>query len=477
MSKKEDDEEEESRRRFLLEALFIVGDGDKKEGLKLEGQCTTKVSSTNSVRSSRDKPNDRREHGRGRNYTEVTRITQLDTWDCGIACLLMIALWLRDGGEYESESQRFDVKEGNDREDPYAIRDDGDDGDDCRDARLLSERRKVVSEVETESIWTSDLMRQLQSWKTKRTAPSNAEPEPWSSSSSRAARTIPGIESEDGIVFVLASQQVVGADESYRDFQYYQNAFEEDQSRVARTFCDLHRQNVPMLRTTVFRDGLRGRGLSLSTVIDIVERDDCLAILLLDNCVLLGTAENPASPPIPAPTAGHRDGGGSSGGETTRPPYAGHYVILCGTSDNPKHIEIANSGETRSWGGSKQGDEEDANGFCFVVCNPDPLFTLSGANYMFVTPDRLKASWKAQGTDEDIIIYENSNSRSQPQSHKTLDACCNNNADDGGGNEQRKGDDCRFSARIQIIVRENYDVLIQVFWTLYKDHFPPFRRK
>ena len=362
-----DDDEEESRRRFLFRALFH-SDGDHKKGQirphPLASASSVETCTTHEIHN-------RREHvGRDRRkFSKITRISQLETWDCGIACLLMIAKWLRDGRNQDGRCE--------------------DDDEDCRNARMELERTKLLSAVGTESIWTSDLMQQLQLWNTK----SNTTGLLSSASFLGSGKNLNNGLFEESLAFVLASQQIMGADESYRDFQYYQNAFEEDHSRVARTFRDLGRQNIQMLQT---RTKDFTKGLSLSTVIEIVERDDCLAIVLLDNAVLKATLSNTLDD-----------------GETSpRPQYAGHYVILCGTSDDPKHVEIANAGEKccfHDYDSSGIENEEIATSqeFCFVVCNPDPSSTVMGSNYTFVTPRRLESSWRAQGTDEDIIFLRN----------------------------------------------------------------------
>lgn len=436
MSKNVDEEEEEeSRRRFLFRALFLDGDNDGDnvaEEQQRSGQSTAETSvypvySQNNI----DRLDDGEEHGRGSRkctYTKVALISQLETWDCGIACLLMIAHWLRDDREH-----------------------------DCK--RCDDNRAKVLSDVGTESIWTSDLLLQLQSWKTKQMAAKESEKEAWFLPSPRSlAAGITGtIRSEESLIFALASMQVMVADESYRDFQYYENSFEEDQSRVACTFRDLHRQEVPMLKTTTNSrdDGKQkrgGRGLSLSTVIDIVQREDCLAIVLLDNCVLMATTSQ-------------------------NPVYAGHYIVLCGTSDEPSHVKIANSGESHDHRESLQGDESDekTERFCFVLCNPDPLSSIAGSNYMYVTPGRLEASWRAKGTDEDIIFLRKTANFKQPiavASGSTIDSY----ETTGDGNGRNMADAHHLSARIQALVRENYVALTGLFWILYEHHFPPFIR-
>mmetsp|Transcript_13851 Transcript_13851/g.34800 ORF Transcript_13851/g.34800 Transcript_13851/m.34800 type:complete len:344 (-) Transcript_13851:182-1213(-) len=335
MSNDEEDEEESRRRLFLLRTLFGT-DCDRKQAAAQHNEFAN--NQWNEV--------NRRKH------TRITRIAQIDTWDCGIACLLMISQWLRD----DKERDFGDVK-----------------------SKRTLERKWLLSEVGTESIWTSDLMWQLQSWKTRR--------KPWWSFVAQGIFAGAGFQEEykSNFNFVLASKQIIDADESYRNFQYYQKAFEEDQSRVASTFRYLCEQNVPMLQTV--DQSSAKPGLSLSTVREIVEREDCVAIVLLDNNELLpgATSQNNALEADDATS------------KFNRLPYAGHYVILCGTSNDPKHVEIANAGEdTRGEGHFQE--------FCFVMCNPDSPSTTADSNYTFVTPQRLETAWRGEGTDDDIIF-------------------------------------------------------------------------
>ncbi len=344
----EEDEEGLRHRSFLLGALF--DSNDDQEGIAAK---TGKFANNEYNMVNR------------RKYTRITRIAQHDTWDCGIACLLMISLWLRDVKVHDL------AEAGNKRS---------------------LERKWLMLEVGTESIWTSDLMWQLQYWKTNR--------KPWWSFVTRLGggifdHTSFQEESKRHITFVLASKEIMNADESYRNFEYYQNAFEEDQSRVASTFQKLREHNVPMLQTGTQTccDGEEcKKGLHLSTIIEVVEREDCVAIVLLDNNVLQPGIIDQNNAPVMDDEAS----------KTSSLPYAGHYVILCGTSNDPKHVFIANAGE-ESGGLSSEEDCLDMQ-FCFVVCNPDPSSTHVESNYVYVKPERFEAAWRAEGTDEDIIF-------------------------------------------------------------------------
>lgn len=336
-------EEEDSRQRlFLFHSLY----NNDEFSLQLPGPVATLNSSINK--------------GNPRKYTRVTRIAQIDTWDCGVACLLMIDQWLRNDNKYQARCE--ELKEAETIQNNHQV------------DKL--DRRNILSTIGTESIWTSDLMIQLHSWKT------NHKTASWWSSFPRFSG-----ESTSNLAFVLASKQIMSADESYRDFQYYQNAFEEDKARVASTFHDLREKNVPMLQTATNKN--EGEGLSISTVIEIVEQEDCLAIVLLDNNILFqGTTDQ----------SSHAN---NKGNETDCRPYSGHYVILCGTSTDPKHVEIANCCEETT---SCEEATDSVDNFCFVLCNPDPCCNRDGSNYTFVTPQRLELCWRAHGTDEDIIF-------------------------------------------------------------------------
>lgn len=134
------EEEEESRRRFLFNALQLVCDDNK--GQKPSGPSTTKLS-TGSANANKHKPNDFREHGQGNwNYTKVTRIPQLDTWDCGIACLLMITLWLRDDREYDIQFDNNGKEIHHHGEDLDALSEA--DAEHCFRARMAPERKKML---------------------------------------------------------------------------------------------------------------------------------------------------------------------------------------------------------------------------------------------------------------------------------------------------------------------------------------------
>ncbi|KAG7343815.1 guanylylate cyclase [Nitzschia inconspicua] len=215
--------------------------------------------------------------------------------------------------------------------------------------RDMEERRRILDAVNTKSIWTSDLVWQLQKWK---------------------------LYDKKRFQFVLISKNVSTADQEYENFEYYQQSFSDDQDRVCWTFTELHRQAVPMMESSHF---------PLSTVLHVTSRyKDVVAMLLVDNSILRNRQEQlDVHPNASSATA-----------------YAGHYVILCGTSDDPQHVEKANRVRPDN-NIATQSLTDTSFGVCCVLANPDPA---SPSPLEFVMPDHLEAAWRSKGTDDDIIF-------------------------------------------------------------------------
>jgi hypothetical protein len=384
-------------------------------------------------------------------YTEIEGIVQIQTWDCGIACLLMISRWLR-----EEEKDDDDDNNNNNNVDAQQEED-----------QIVSERSDILSNgVQTKSIWTSDLMWQLHLWKKR----------------NKKNRSTTCSSFSSLFDFVLASQQLMDVDETYKDFQYYQDNFVADQRRIAYTFQELYKERVPMIQTATATTKMKTKTtnaddddddddddgndnfLSLFTVIEIVRRDDCVAIVLLDNRVLLKCLSSSSVSPsslLHHNVDDHNDHAvddnndhavDDSGGDNNNnieannnydQPYAGHYVVLCGISYDPRHLEIANQHENcrltaqsrataiaaaasaiskdktnhecntkKNKKSTNNNCKEERTDFCFVLRNPSPSscwkintnHDLPSLEYMFVTPKQFEASWRASGTDHDIIF-------------------------------------------------------------------------
>ena len=252
----------------------------------------------------------------GYGITNITSITQLEHWDCGIACLLMIGHWLQQGYvEKETCSNNNKTDDGNtnnnnnnnnNSNNNINIEDPPDNNG--RPFNLQSNRSYILSNIRTNSIWTSDLMWQLHLWGGKGLM-MNSNNTTWCTKKEDQllASSSSSIEETSSFQFVLASKQLLSVDESYSNLHYYRNYFEDDQRRVNNTFRELYKHKVPMIqikhgktKTTTKRKDYNkmteynndddrkddDSDVSLSTVVKIIQRDDCVAIILLDNHVL-----------------------------------------------------------------------------------------------------------------------------------------------------------------------------------------------
>lgn len=144
-------------------------------------------------------------------------------------------------------------------------------------------------------------------------------------------------------------------DESYNTLGYYKDAFCSDEQRVKMLFDVAKKQQLPLLRT---------EHISLDVLVDIISRKDVVAIVLLDNKIL---RNNDSS-------------------------YSGHYVILCGVSNDENDIECAQIN-------SPEDDNSTKYQFCMVVKNPGLWKRIE-----YVSPSRFEKAWRATGTDEDVIF-------------------------------------------------------------------------
>jgi Guanylylate cyclase len=179
-------------------------------------------------------------------------------------------------------------------------------------------REWMLRTVGTESIWSIDLMYLLSTM----------------------------IEEEDAS-YLLCSK-TMGVDESHLALGYYQKAFSRDEVRVRKRFDQAACSGWPLLCI---------EHLGLAQVVRLVSRDDCIAIVLLDNSIL-------------------RQRVGAT--------YAGHYVILCGISFEQEHLKHADGKKSL---------------YCMVIKNPARL-----AETTYVSPSRFEEAWRATGTDDDILF-------------------------------------------------------------------------
>ena len=251
-------------------------------------------------------------------FSSISRIEQLETWDCGIVAVLILLRWVQ-------------------RSDSLSI---------LMSDEEVRQYHSLRNYIQTQSIWTADLVDQLQS-------------------------LLQG--SECRFLFCSKTFQV---DESYQDVRYYQETFRADEVRVSSLFGKLV-QNIPdcMLCSP--------EGFATETILKATCHPTCIAMVLVDNSIL-----HPSRRSL----------------EPTIVQYVGHYVVLCGISHDPEHMAIAqdlegDEGRTPTTQSEKDDTGDDGVG-CVVLCDPGqdrpPL--------SFVTRNRFERARMAKGTDEDIVF-------------------------------------------------------------------------
>lgn len=234
---------------------------------------------------------------------------QQEVWDCGIACLLIILRWIRQDsiGNSESHEEKLSTDE-------------------------IQERQYLLDAVGTQSIWTPDLVLQLD--------------------------VLLKQEGRGRYLFCSKTFEVV---KDYQQVGYYRAAFGSDEERVTRIFEQFATSDIKshMVRME--------QGVPLPQILDAVCHPNCIALVLVDNAILSNSGKD-------------------SKGETS---YIGHYVILCGISQNEEEINMARS-----------LDKAEEATFCLVISNP----AFYQPSLSFVLSSRFESARRAWGTDEDIIF-------------------------------------------------------------------------
>lgn len=193
--------------------------------------------------------------------SEHFHIRQTESWDCGIACLLMIQRWLREQRPNSTGNISLDE---------------------------LTDRDWILKQVNTESIWSIDLVHILeQLHKTKKL----------------------------NFRYLFASK-VLEVDQHHKNLSYYEKSFSDDQTRVTQLFQKAQQESWPLIK-------LEGQ-LDLAQVASLVSRPDCVAIALVDNTILTQKGESST--------------------------YVGHYIIISGVykdSENCDTFQIHNPDSLR----------------------------------------------------------------------------------------------------------------------------------
>ena len=257
----------------------------------------------------------------GRRSTQFPHCRQQTTWDCGVACTQMVLRWLRPS-RYSQIDECI----------PLSFDE-------------ISERKWIIDACESQSIWTIDIIIILQRLFDEELRQSFDFPLSGSDN---------GDDGWEDARYLYLSKRF-GVDETYKTYGYYRDAFERDESRVMKRFVLAKELNLPMCETQI----------DLETLVDVISRDQCIAMVLIDNAVLKRSGDD----------------------------YAGHYVLLVGISTDNQDIAQA-----ESYCG-KEVDPSSSIPHCLVIKNPNRPECIS-----FVTPSLFEKAWKADGTDQDLIL-------------------------------------------------------------------------
>lgn len=268
------------------------------------------------------KPSSRLVGLNGRLWTQFPHCRQQTTWDCGVACTQMVLRWLQPN-RYPRIDDSIPLS--------------------CDE---MSERIWIVDACESQSIWTVDIVVILQRLFDGEMRQSFDFP-------LSSNRRDDDDDAWDAARYLYLSKRF-GVDETYKSYGYYQDAFERDESRVMKRFVLAEELNLPMCQAQI--------GLDL--LVDVISRDQCIAMVLLDNAVLKRSGVD----------------------------YAGHYVLLVGISTSAEDIEQA-----ESHCGQEEGPAPTP--YCLITKNPNWPGSIS-----FLTPSLFEKAWRADGTDDDVIL-------------------------------------------------------------------------
>lgn len=264
--------------------------------------------------------------------SKMQRIPQDENWDCGVACLQMILQWIR--------------------REKLCLPD------------LHQERQYLLNKLGTQSIWTADLVCLLDQI---------------------VSHTAPAHHHRASYLLCSTSLQV---EQDYQDFEYYQDTFATDTQRIAHLF----QYTIPARRIPV----LQVNYLPLSSLKKLVEQPNTVAMVLVDNTVLLRQGQHASPSTNPSSAISQAKSAHSTASDQASATYAGHYLVVTGTEQAQPTI-------VQSAYGFEPHNPLDAM-YCFTVCNPGQHAHTNDQGVMHIAPTLLERAWRAQGTDEDVIF-------------------------------------------------------------------------
>ncbi|KAL7577526.1 hypothetical protein ACA910_015062 [Epithemia clementina (nom. ined.)] len=354
--------------------------------------------------------------------TWMERIPQQEAWDCGVACLQMLLQWIRKSNNNDRRMTAVDPEHlGKDDDDVYKTEgktspkqlpnlewfkttcptSNDSNEEDMTKVYLRQERENLLRELQTQSIWTVDIVYLLENL----VQPFN-----------QAANE------KDMQINVLFCSTLLEMNQTYGDFAYYQHSFDKDQARIRGLFQTLLHQsnnsNSNSNNRAATPIALQTNKIPLSQLVWMVNQPQSVAMVLVDNSILVrGTNTNNNSqnqyPPPPSSLSWQKSASQS---------YAGHYILLVGTSRDPNHLrqschlceeeEEDNAEKDKCHDHHHQQQQKDEQqqhevkhfDYCFVAYNPGNHTCMDENGVMFLAPQLLEKAWRATGTDEDVIF-------------------------------------------------------------------------
>lgn len=273
----------------------------------------------------------------------MSHVKQQETWDCGLACIQMITDWM--GYPIRTRSPRRNTN--------------GTVVQDILQSRVQV-RNWMKERIQTRSIWTLDLVLLLEEL-----LPSGGD------------RTVE--EEEEAAGHYLFCTKSLSVNTAWNELEYYRDAFREDRIRLERGLTQIHIHTLPAVQM---------EHLPLREVARLVQREDCSAIVLVNNNAWLQIQQSATRNTI-TPTS-------AAAPAITKVPYTGHYVVLAGI------IQDRTSSQT----GCDQLCLDEK--YYFVVYDPASDSTTQPK---LLAAKHFEQIWRSEGTDEDIIFVVKRNHR------------------------------------------------------------------
>mmetsp|Transcript_18504 Transcript_18504/g.38353 ORF Transcript_18504/g.38353 Transcript_18504/m.38353 type:complete len:567 (-) Transcript_18504:49-1749(-) len=396
-----------------------------------------------------------------REITQIQHICQTETWDCGPTCIQMLLHWLRINQTQQQQQGQIIHQHATNETNISNVHNTG---IDCI-AKSLSainnssdedahshegEKRWMIEYIGTESIWTIDLVMLLEFllyganndydyrdgkiFYEMNNIPPKHDNEALHQRAVSSKQTLPPLPKlpnkaqstkEYSPSSYLFCSTKLGVDSSYNKLGYYKEAFSSDELRVKRLFEAAQERKLPLMQVKSH--------LNLAVLVDLASRRDTVGVVLVDNRILMGVSQTVGGNDGGADTVSCAESngiGGYNGGSllegngfsdsttssflpdggsdidksrsivsavstaSINSSYAGHYVILCGVSRDQKHLREARN--------RLPDDGDDESNYCMVLKNPGIWKETE-----YVTPARFEKSWRANGTDEDVVFISN----------------------------------------------------------------------